>query len=605
MAARTYPPIEQLAVIGDRRSAALVDAAGTIGWLCLPWYNSPPLLASLLDAARGGSWQVRIRGQRGATRHYAAREATHGLLLDGSSGALEVVDFLPWPQDDRAPEDEDRRLLVRLLRCTAGSVDVQSDLDVLRPATVEVGSQAADIRRDGQFVARLHASLALQPTAAGVGASGTIHEGDLAWIVLVAGDEDGAIEFDDATLEALLEETQSYWREWNARIPWHDAAADQVRDSATVLHLLTCAPAGATVAAPTTSLPERIGGERNWDYRYSWIRDASISLAMLAGLGRTDEARAYMDWIAGLGSGTAAPLQVVYEFNGGTELPERRLDGLEGYEGSLPIRIGNRANEQLQLDSMGYFADCAARYLAAGGSWDEGYWSMLRRAADFTAAHWQSRDSGIWELPSLQHWTSSKVMSWVVLDRAVRVAEQVGRAAADGWADAAEQIRTEVHERGWDERRSCFRQHYEGDDGVDASLLLIPLMGFLPPDDARVRGTVARVRAELERDRFVYRFDPAHTPGSESDLPMGEYEGAFLPCSCWLAAVLAMSGEVEEAERVLERVSAIAPTGLFAEEFDPRDRRMLGNMPLLFSHAELLRARRAVADARRTDGATA
>jgi GH15 family glucan-1,4-alpha-glucosidase len=344
-------------------------------------------------------------------------------------------------------------------------------------------------------------------------------------------------------------------------------------------------------------LPERIGGDRNWDYRYSWVRDAALSVAILSRLGHTAASRRYMDCLTTYRSSTDSPLQVVYGIDGTLDLPEQKRWDLAGYAGSRPVRVGNRACSQRQLDSLGFFTDSALTYLENDGEWTAEHWDMVRRAADYTAANWQQPDSGIWEKLEERHFVSSKVMSWVALDRAVTIAQRTGQAPPEHWRSALKTIHAEVMDRGWSERRQSFLQAYDGDE-LDASALLIPIMGFLPVDHSRVVATVDRIVDELAIDGFVHRYTPA-----TDEPPLGEFEGAFLPCTFWLATVLAMAGQTGEARTILARAEAIADElGLFAEEVDVATRSFLGNTPLLFAHAEYVRAVIAIAGGRLEQG---
>jgi len=413
--------------------------------------------------------------------------------------------------------------------------------------------------------------------------------GDEVWFVLAWGEE-ARRPWTVARAVVALEETIAYWRDWTAALVSDGPWSDRVRRSAATIHLLSYAPTGSPVAAPTTSLPERVGGDRNWDYRYSWVRDSSLSVSTLSRLGVPAVSRRYLDCLASYRSSNESPLQIVYGVDGSLELPEQEREDVAGYRGSRPVRIGNRACGQRQLDSLGFFADAALTYLDHGGEWTDDHWDMVRRAADFTVAAWQEPERGIWELPDDRHYVSGKVMAWVALDRAVAIAERTGRhAATDRWRATLPVIHAEVMDRGWSERRGAFRAHYATDD-LDASALLIPILGFLPIDHPRVAATIERVAAGLSVDRFVYRFHADGTAGP-GDPPLGEFEGAFLPCTFWLATVRAMAGRREEAEAILAAAEAVAgELGLFAEEVDTRNRSFLGNTPLLFAHAEYLRA---------------
>ena len=333
-------------------------------------------------------------------------------------------------------------------------------------------------------------------------------------------------------------------------------------------------------------MPERLGGDRNWDYRYSWVRDAALCISVLCQLGDLATGRRYMDCLATYGSSTESPLQVVYGVDGTLSLPERKRWDLMGYAGSRPVRTGNRACTQRQLDSLGFFVDSALTYLTCGGEWTHDHWQMVRRAVDYTMDSWRLPDSGLWEHVEERQYVSSMVMSWVALDRACRIAEQIGeRERIARWRDTQAEIHADVLRRGWSDERQSFVECYE-DETLDASALLIPLMGFLPIDDPRVVATVERIQAELTVDGFVYR------RRSAIDGEIAKREGAFLPCTCWMAMVLTMAQRTDEAQALLVKIAAAAgDLGILSEQIDPADRSFLGNLPLVFTHAEYLRAR--------------
>jgi GH15 family glucan-1,4-alpha-glucosidase len=329
------------------------------------------------------------------------------------------------------------------------------------------------------------------------------------------------------------------------------------------------------------------------------VRDASLSLAALALLGDTDTATHYLDWLVSLRSLTDMPLQVVYDLGGGLDLTEHERRDITGYRGSLPVREGNRAYQQYQRGALGYLVDCVALHLRAGGVWHEPYWDLVRRSVDYIAATWQMPDSGIWELPVEAHYVSTKVLDWVALDRGLEIAHRTHhKAEMDSWSRAREEVRTAILQHGWSERLGAFRQHYAG-EGLDASVLLMPVMGFLPSTHPCVLSTVRRIEEALMIDGCVYRFQPGKTPGCE-DIPVGEFEGAFLPCTFWLATTYAMQGRIRDADDLLKNVERLAGSlGLFAEEVDARSGHFLGNTPLLFSHMEYVRAIVALAQAQR------
>jgi GH15 family glucan-1,4-alpha-glucosidase len=595
-----YPPLERHGVIGDRRTAALVAADGTLDWLCLPDYDGESLFASILDARQGGFWRFGPSLPMLGRQRYLDESAALVTTWASREGDLELTDAMAWPQDDRPAAVVDKRVVVRRLRCTRGeaacALVMQPRLNFVRAASAMQVSGGLELRA-GSFRLGLWATQPLQEDVTGAHAYFRLRAGEEAWAVASLGEWPDAWNLKRA--QQVLRESMDYWHACLNTLTYNGPRREQARRSALALHLLSYAPDGSLVAAPTTSLPERLGGERNYDYRFAWVRDASLSLAVLSLLGDTDTAVRYMDWLAGLGSLTDMPLQVVYGLSGGLDLEEHPRWDADGYRGSQPVRVGNRAYQQYQRGSLGYLVDCAELHLRVGGVWHDAYWDLIRRIADYTVVNWQKPDSGIWELPAEAHYVSSKVLDWVILDRAVKIAQRLGREkAAEAWHPAMKQIRAEVMERGWSERLKAFRQHYDG-EGLDASALLIPVTGFLPSDHPRVVSTVKRIEESLVIDGFVYRFQPGETPGYE-DVPLGEFEGAFLPCTFWLATTYAMMGRLDDAEAILAQAESIAgDLGLFAEEVDARTRHFLGNTPLLFSQMEYVRAIVALARARK------
>jgi GH15 family glucan-1,4-alpha-glucosidase len=358
------------------------------------------------------------------------------------------------------------------------------------------------------------------------------------------------------------------------------------------------------VAAPTLGLPESIGGTRNYDYRYAWIRDASLSAASLSSVGDGATAEHYLRWLSGLKSSTDSPLQVVYDVRGRTKIPQHRVRQAAGYRTSQPVRIGNHAYDQRQLGSLGFLVDCMASAREGGAAWRPEYSALLRRVVDYTCRSWSKADSGIWELEHHQQFVASKVMCWVVLDRAAAIAQRIGGFEATDvtrWRALATTIRDAIQSRGYGEGLGAFRQRYDHDT-VDASALLVPLMGFLPPDDPRVLSTMDRIEETLGFEGFLYRFRPDETKGEVAE-PLGQFEGAFLPCTFWLATARAMAGQIDRAEALLQRAENLTgDVGLFPEEVDPRSGQLLGNYPLLFSHVEHIRAIVALRRARSVAG---
>jgi GH15 family glucan-1,4-alpha-glucosidase len=390
--------------------------------------------------------------------------------------------------------------------------------------------------------------------------------------------------------EVALRDTDTFWTEWSGRCTYDGEWRDAVVRSLIVLKALTYTPTGGIVAAPTTSLPEQIGGVRNWDYRYCWLRDATFTLDSLLLAGYTEEAGAWRDWLLRTVAGDPADLQIMYGPAGERRLTELELDWLPGYEGSKPVRIGNAASDQFQLDVYGEVMD--AMYVARreGLHASDAAWALLRKLMQFLEFEWDARDEGIWEVRGpRRHFTHSKVMAWVAADRAVRLCEEYGREGpADRWRGLRATIHAEVCERGYDAERGAFVQSY-GSKLLDAAVLMIPLVGFLPAEDERVRSTVETIQRELVEDGFVRRYEESEEAAEVDGLPPGE--GSFLPCTFWLVDNLALMGRTEEARELYERLLGIRnELGLLAEEYDPRLGRMVGNFPQAFSHVGLVNA---------------
>lgn len=584
-----YAAIEQHGIVGDRRTAALVANDGTLDWLCLPDYDGPTIFGALLDYARGGYWRVgpadRLLGRVDRDLGWAA----HGIHWETDAGALQLTDVMAWPVTGHSASNP-RQAVLRRLRCTRGRVGCEMLAEPKRdfvPLKIESSErhmvryalepQPIQLWSDGELHVR---ELAAEREF-------TLGAGDETWFVLSWGDgEPWSIE----RARTVFDETHRHWLEWLATISCPGSREKSVRRAALLIHMLSYAPSGAVVAAPTTSLPERIGGDWNCDYRLAWVRDASLSLTALAWLGNTGDCKHYLEWLCTLSSSTSAPLQPVYGIRGELKPAEQKRQDLNGYRESKPVLIGNHAYQQHQLDAFGYLAECMHVYLEHGGKWEPEFWELLERSVDHVAANWQTAGNGIWELPKSQHYVSSRIMSWVALDRAMQVAQRLGKQAAyERWGPIRKQVHADTMTHGWNESAGSFKQRYEGDN-LDAAALLVCVMDFLPPEHPRVRSTIDRIASCLAVDSFVYRFDPLETPGF-GNLPLGEFEGAFLPCTFWLATAYMKTGRHEQGAAVLNSVESIAPAlGLFSEGVDPRSRIALGNTPLLFSHVEYVRA---------------
>lgn len=598
-----FPPINRHGVVGDRRTGALVAADGTLDWLCVPNFDSTPIFGALLDPAMGGFCRFGpVPARLGQQRYLPETAAVVTTWAEERKDRFsELTDVMAWPSNQRERSVRDSRIVIRRLRAGADRISFE-----LKPRWGFTGQcETIRLTPGGAVFCFGNGSLAVWTSFPIVVREEVAwaEPGDLKndlWAVIAWN-----LDLEDWTLEraaAAFEEALGYWRKWNAtlRIDAADPLRSRLGRSAMIAHLLTHAEYECSVAALTTSLPERRGGDRNYDYRFAWVRDASLSLALLARLGKTDEVQHYLDWLCERDSCTDTPLQVCYRINGDVRLDEIELSAVRGYEDSRPVRSGNRAAKQRQLGSLAFFTDCARIYVENGGTWENKHWRLLRRVADYAAANWRRPENGIWELSMQADYVASKVLSWAVLERALRIGKLTGLGTSEDlgrWSDAARAVHVEVMKRGWSSEANSFVQRYDH-EALDAAVLLIPLMDFLPPKHPRVAAMLQAIERKLMINGFVYRFEPKGTLGGDQ-LPVGKYEGAFLPATFWYAHALAKCGRVEEADAILSKCESIAgELGLFAEEADPRDGIFLGNTPLLFAQVEYARAIRATAEAR-------
>jgi GH15 family glucan-1,4-alpha-glucosidase len=574
--------IEDYAVVGDTQTAALVGRDGSIDWLCLPRFDSPACFAALLGDESNGRWLLAPADEVKRTeRRY--RDGTLVLETDfhTAEGVLQIVDSMPIR--DEAPD------IVRLARCLEGRVQVRMEL-VLR---FDFGHVVPWVRRseDGGLIA------IAGPDAVHLIPGRPTRGRDLTTVSefeLEAGDEVGFVLTwfashepvpDPVDAPAATQDTTEWWQEWTARSTYDGPHRDLVQRSLITLKALTYAPTGGIVAAPTTSLPEQVGGVRNWDYRFCWVRDATLTLQSLMHAGYMDEARSWRDWLLRAVAGSPSEMQIMYGPAGERRLTELELPWLSGYEGSAPVRIGNAASAQFQIDVYGELMDAMLQAREGGIPADDAAWRLQVALMGFLEESWDEPDEGIWEVRGKRrHFVHSKVMAWVAFDRAVRTAERFGQdGPLDRWRALRDRIHREVCERGYDTERRTFTQSY-GSRGLDAATLMIPVVGFLPPDDERVIGTVEAIRREICQDGFVLRYD---TREADDGLPPGE--GAFLPCSFWLADCLTMIGRHDEAHELFDRLAGLAnDVGLIAEEYDPRLGRQVGNFPQAFTHVGLV-----------------
>ncbi|MCC7327344.1 MAG: glycoside hydrolase family 15 protein [Burkholderiales bacterium] len=583
-------PIEDYGLIGNTHTAALVGRDGSIDWLCAPRFDSDACMAALLGEPEHGRWLLAPADEPRAVRRAYRRDT---LVLETefetSGGVVRIIDCMPvW---------HGRTDIVRVVEGVSGSVAMRMQL-ILRPG---YGAVTPWVRRvdDALLATAGPDSLELRTPVATEGrdyttvAAFTVTTGQRVPFVLTwfASHLPTPLPID---ADAAIAATVRYWRDWCRHCSYEGRWDDAVRGSLMILKALTYAPTGGIVAAVTTSLPEQIGGVRNWDYRFCWVRDATFTLYALLLAGYHDEARAWRRWLLRAAAGRPAELQILYGLSGEREVGERELPWLPGYRGSSPVRVGNAAATQLQLDIYGELMDALHLARSAGIDADVDSWNLQRTLVTFLEANWQSADSGIWEIRGApRHFTYSKVMAWVAMDRAVKAVEKHGlEGPVARWREVRERIHAEVCAKGVDARRGNFVQHY-GTTELDASLLLIALVGFLPPDDPRIRATVEAIERELVVDGLVLRY---RTEAGVDGLPGNE--GFFLPCSFWLADNLVLLGRHAEAEALFERLLAMRnDVGLLSEEHDLESGHALGNIPQALTHVALVNTARNLANA--------
>jgi GH15 family glucan-1,4-alpha-glucosidase len=574
-------PIEDYALIGDTQTAALVSTRGSIDWLCLPRFDSGACFAALLGDEDNGCWTMAPAGPHRTTRRsYRGNTLILETEFTTDDGCVRVVDFMPLRNEH--PD------LVRCVEGVRGRVRMRSRLTV----RFDYGDVIPWLRRDGRRLC-LAAGPDIVLVDADVDFDCAAPSRPLAEFDVAEGD---TVDFHLACLrprepepepvdvDRLLSATERWWREWADPCRYQGPHRDAVVRSLITLKALTYEPSGGIVAAPTTSLPEQIGGVRNWDYRYCWIRDATLSLLSLLKAGYEDEAKAWREWLVRAVAGDPAQMRLMYGIEGERRLKEVELDWLAGYDGSRPVRVGNHAASQWQLDVYGELMDALHQARSEGIPPDDAAWQVQRTLMDFLESGWREPDNGIWEMRGPpRHFTHSKVMAWTAADRAVKAVERFGQdGPADRWRRLRREIADDVLTRGYDAERGAFTQSY-GSQLLDASLLMIPYVGFLPATDERMRGTVAAIERELCTDGFVLRYSMGEDSEEVDGLPTGE--GAFLPCSFWLADNYVQQGRVEEGRALFERLLGVRnDVGLLAEEYDPRAGRLLGNFPQALSH---------------------
>lgn len=586
-----YKPISAYGLIGNLETAALVDDDGSIDWCCLPSLQSPSVFGAILDVEKGGHFRIQPVDTVESTQRYEPRTNVLRTDFETERASARVTDFMPILSDDPAAPYA-QPWIFRKVECTDGSVSLDIDF---RPRFDYARGRTAVEALDGEILARgngEHLSLSTDATLQtdGDSASGIdrLDAGGVRWYTVQYGQRKRPESVDP---EALLERVRDYWRNWTHDCtdgcPFDGPYHESVVRSELVLKLLMHHRTGAIAAAPTTSLPELIGGTRNWDYRFSWIRDAAFAIQALNKLGHTRESKDYFDWcldIIHTESDTFRPFQPMFGLRGATEIGEETLDHLSGYRNSAPVRIGNAARNQLQLDVFGELIHALYETAQYGATITETSWETISEVIEYVCTLWDKRDAGMWEVRSEpEQFVHSKVMCWVALDRGIEMTrEHRFDAPIEHWASVRSEIRDAVLENGVSESTNSFGRSFESPDLLDAAALRIPLVGFLPIDDDRVQATIDAIRDRLTTDEgLVYRYE------GRDGIQGGE--GAFLLCSFWLVDCLAMSGEIQEAEALFENILGYAsPLGLFSEEVIPHTGELLGNYPQAFSHLGLI-----------------
>ncbi len=588
----TEPPIAEHGLIGDLHTAALVTTGGSIDWLCMPRFDSPSVFAALLDDERGGSFRIAPEDTDYVVRQlYLPDTAILATRFMSASGVAELIDFMPVSPPGAG---DDRRRLVRGVQVVRGRMRMRLHCDPRfdygrRPHELELREGGA-VFSTPDLTLTLHAA-GLERDGSGVTAVVDLRAGDRVGVVLETGGDGPPRPIADGELLAIFEQTRLFWKGWLARSTYRGRWREMVDRSAITLKLLVHAPTGAPVAAPTAGLPEQVGGERNWDYRFTWVRDGSFSVAALLGLGFREEAAAFVHWLGDRirerdHQAGADPLQIMYRVDGSPDLPEEVLDHLGGYRGSRPVRIGNGAVDQLQLDIYGEMIDAIFQADAVGMQLDHATWMELAGVVDWLCDNWDRPEAGLWETRGgPQDFVYGRLMCGVALDRAIRLAWTGGRPAdLARWITQRDRVYNQVMAQGFNPQLGAFVQHY-GSEVLDASLLKMPLVGFVAPDDPLWVATMEAMGRTLVSDSLVYRYDPSASPDG-----LQGSEGTFSMCTFWYVEALARCGRLREARITFEKMHTYANhLGLYSEEIGITGEQ-LGNFPQAFTHLALIRA---------------
>lgn len=587
--------IEDYGLIGDCETAALVGCDGSIDWLCWPAFDSDACFAALLGTPRHGRWKIGTAGEvTKSSRRYRDNTLILETRLETAEGTIALVDFMP-PRGKASD-------VVRLVRGVSGKVKLRMEL-VIR---FGFGAEIPWVRRteDGALLAVAGPDMTVLRTSVETRgenlttvADFEVNEGQTIPFVLTYGPSHLPLPEPIDPAQAL-QDTEDFWIGWCRRCTYEGDRRDLVMRSLITLKALTYAPTGGIVAAPTTSLPEKLGGQRNWDYRFCWLRDATFTLLALMNSGYTEEASAWHNWLLRAAAGTPANMQIMYGIMGQRRLLEWEATWLPGYEDALPVRVGNAAHAQLQLDVYGELIDAFHQSRMAALELDERSWALECAVIEHLAGVWDQPDHGIWERRGVgKHYVFSKVMTWVAFDRGIKSAERFGfDAPLDRWRSLRDAICRDVCNKGFDAAQNAFVESY-GSQMLDASILLLPAVGFLPPTDPRVKGTIEAIERHLMRDGFVLRHDPREVLDERQPI-----EGAFLACSLWLADAHVLSGDIAKAQALFERVVAVAnDLGLLAEEFDTGAGRQTGNFPQALTHIALINTAHNLSDAKKAN----
>jgi GH15 family glucan-1,4-alpha-glucosidase len=588
--------IEDYGLIGDCETAALVGRDGSIDWLCWPAFDSDACFAAILGTSKNGRWLIRpVEEITDCSRRYWDNTLILETRLETKSGTVALIDFMP-PRGKASD-------VVRLVRGVRGKIRLKMEL-VIRfgfgadiPWVRRTEDRSALLAICGPDMTVLRTPVETRGEDLTTVADFEVSEGETVPFVLTYGPSHLPVP-KPINPALALQETQDFWTEWCSRCTHQGEHRNLVMRSLITLKALTYAPTGGIVAAPTTSLPEKLGGSRNWDYRFCWLRDATFTLLALMNSGYTEEASAWHNWLLRAAAGAPANMQIMYGIMGQRRLLEWEATWLPGYQGAQPVRVGNAAHAQLQLDVYGELIDAFHQSRMTRLKLDEESWALERAVVEHVAEVWDQPDHGIWERRGEgKHYVSSKVMTWVAFDRAIKSAVTFGfEAPLKRWRALRDAIHREVCEKGFDRGQNAFVESY-GTQLLDASILLLPSVGFLPASDPRVRGTIAAIEKHMMRDGFVLRHDPREI--SDEKQPI---EGAFMACTLWLADAYVLAGDLGRAQQLFDRVVGVAnDLGLLAEEFDSSEGRQTGNFPQALTHIALINTAHNLSDARKSE----